>query len=99
MGEKSKIEDLRKTDPELADAAEAAAAENADDGGDGERIEDTQAIRTSSRRSAIADLNAALAKKRCGNCGQIGLWRIASTKGRLRQLNCTACGASGQVAV
>ena len=54
------------------------------------------------RREEQATLNAALAKKRCGNCAITGNWSVYSREreaGRVRYVRCKCCGASSHVAV
>ena len=71
-------------------ADEAAAAESP--------IEDTAAIR--SRRVQRAELELALARKTCPNCGTTGCWTVEgrdSQDRRIRYVKCRGCTQNGKV--
>jgi len=51
------------------------------------------------QRSRMTRLNTELAGKPCKNCGVVGCWDVASTVGKIRKLNCQACGEPAKIAV
>jgi len=64
------------------------------DGGGGD-VDDTNAAHevenTRAKRISRSQLEAALANKKCRNCGQTGCWVIYKTIGRVRYVRCEGC--------
>ena len=54
--------------------------------------ETTNPITPAMKRQARADLESTLAHKQCPHCASVGCWRVYRTAGKVRFVQCTACG-------